>query len=199
MGKPWSARAVLVVLALTASAGCRTARPTAPRVPDDQIAALMERSRRAEEAFAAAQAAGTVEEKKRLYVQTLEIEPSHGRALNNLGLLYLEEEDYPQAVAYLREAVKQLPGSAEPRFNLGYAYEAAGRPGTAQEHYEAAVRLSPEEPDYLESLARVYLKRRDNLGEARDLLEKALSVETRPLHVQWIQEQIQVLDVGLLP
>ena len=38
-----------------------------------------------------------------------------GRAHNNLGLLLLGQERYGEAVTELREAVKALPDSAEPR------------------------------------------------------------------------------------
>ena len=59
--------------------------------------------------------------------------------------------------------------------------------------------LSPQEPDYLESLARVYIKRQASLSTARDLLERALAHESRPDNVKWIQEQFKALETGPIP
>jgi hypothetical protein len=68
-----------------------------------------------------------------------------------------------------------------------------GRRRSAAEQYRAAVELAPEEADYLESLARVRLKLGFPAEETQDLLERALEVETRPAHVEWVQEQLRAL------
>jgi Flp pilus assembly protein TadD len=139
------------------------------------------------------------EGQKRLYLQALEADPSMGKAWNNLGLIYLDEGSYGEAVRMLREACKRMPGSAAPRFNLGYTYELIGRLADAEEQYRVAVELAPEDPDYLESLARMHLRRRDYLVEAEELLRRALHFETRPEHVEWINHQLDSLRHGYIP
>ena len=49
------------------------------------------------------------------------------------------------------------------------------------------------------SLARVYIRRRDRLSEAEELLKRALALETRPDHVKWIKGQLEALHADILP
>jgi tetratricopeptide (TPR) repeat protein len=190
--------ALLAALLVPAWA-CRTPRPDRVEVPEEDIRAMLERKGQALGLFEEALAAEAQDERKELYLRALSLDPGLGKAHNNLGLIYLEEGDYGEAVRLLREAAKRMPGSPAPRFNLGYAYELVGRLGAAEEHYAAAARMAPDEPDYLESLARVHIRRRDHLGEARDVLMAALRVETRPEHVKWINAQLESLQKGFVP
>ena len=188
---------LLVCLLLVTATGCRSA---GPRLSAAELKALMERNRQAQELFQQALAAGADPKRQEdLYRQAIGLVHDLGKAHNNLGLLLLDQERYEEAMPELREAVKELPESAEPRFNLGYAYELIGRLPEAEDEYAGAVRLSPQEPDYLESLARVYIKRQASLGRARSLLERALAHEVRPDNVTWIHEQFKALDTGPIP
>jgi len=192
---------MLWVLALSLFlCSCGAPMQRSPEVPAEQIEVLLERQQEAEALFQdALRAEGQPEEQKKLYLRALELDPSHGRAHNNLGLIYLEQENYGEAIRSLREAAKRLPANPVPRFNLGYAYELIGRLESAQEQYGAAANIAPEEPDYLESLARVHIKRGERLDKAEELLEKALRVETRPKHVEWIRAQLDGLDRNIIP
>jgi len=177
-----------------------SAPPKGPQLSPEEIRLLMERQRQARELFEQALSLeGKPEEQKKLYMQAIDLDPSAGKAQNNLGLICLAEKDYPEAVRWLSEAVKRMPGDAAPRFNLGYAYEVVGRLSSAEEQYGMAAKISPDEPDYMESLARVYIRRRDHLSAAEELLKKALAVETRPANVKWIDDQIGFLEKGLVP
>ena len=191
--------AVVLICLLSAMAfGCRAAGP-AP-MSAAELQALMERERQAQELFQQALSAeGDPKRQEDLYRQAAGIAPDMGKAHNNLGLLLLAQERYDEAVPELREAVKDAPDRAEPRFNLGYAYELIGRLPEAEDGYAAAVRLCPDEADYLESLARVYIKLKQFPDKTRDLLERALTHETRPDHVRWIDEQLGELRSGLIP
>ncbi len=179
---------------------CSMPGPRAPEVPTQQIEVLLEQKLKAQGLVEQALALdGEPAEQKVLYLKALGLDPSLANAYNNLGLVYLEEGNYGEAVRLLREAAKRMPGNPVPRFNLGYTYELVGRLGSAQEQYAAAASMAPDEPDYVESLARVYIRRRDRLGEARDLLKDALRVETRPDHVKWINDQLEMLQKGFIP
>jgi cytochrome c-type biogenesis protein CcmH/NrfF len=73
----------------------------------------------------------------------------------------------------LARAVSLEPGDAELRLALGRALDGAGRTGEAAEHYAAAARLRPLDPDpaYLQAFALV---RSGNSGDARAVLEQSL-------------------------
>lgn len=174
--------------------GCRTPERARPAVPSEEIRELVQRSGEARSLFEKALSLeGQPAEQERLYREAVETDASLGEAHNNLGVLHLAHERYSKAIASLRRAVRRLPGRAEPRFNLGLAYEMVGRRRSAAEQYRAAVELAPEEADYLESLARVRLKLGFPAEETQKLLERALEVETRPAHVEWVQEQLRAL------
>jgi Flp pilus assembly protein TadD len=191
--------AVLAAILSLAAVSCGSV-PGGAAIPEGDIRALVENSERARELFDQALALdGQPDEQKRLYREVLELDPSLGRAHNNLGLLCLAEGAYGDAVASLREAVKRLPHEGEPRFNLGYAYELIGRLESAETYYGAALDLAPDEPDYLESLARLHIRRRHRLDHAADLLERALALETRPEHVEWIRDNLNGLRKGTVP
>jgi tetratricopeptide (TPR) repeat protein len=190
------AQAVLALLVCS----CQVPGAQRPEVPSEQIQALLQRKQEAQSLFDKAVALeAQPEEQKKLYLEALRLDPSLGKAYNNLGVICLDAGGYEEAVLWLREAVKRMPGDAAARFNLGYAYELIGRLWTAEEQYRAAAKLSPDEPDYLESFARVCIRLREDLGDARKLLGRALSLETRPDRVAWIQSQIELIDSGVLP
>jgi len=44
----------------------------------------------------------------------------------------------------------------------------------------------------------VYIKREASVSRTRDLLERALAHETRPEHVEWIQ-QFEAMRMGPIP
>jgi Flp pilus assembly protein TadD len=190
---------MLLVLALLWGASLVSCSTPQPEVPADQIARLLEQKKQAASLVQEALGKeGQREEQKKLYMKALELDPSLGQAYNNLGLLYLEDGDYGEAVRLLREAVKRMPGDPVPRFNLGYAYELVGRLESAEEHYEGAAKLSGDDPDYLECYARVLIRRREQFGRAEGLLRRALERETRPENVKWIHEQLEAMDKGFV-
>ena len=193
--------AVMCAVGIASLCGCQVRLPGQrdDEALAEQVREMARRRKQAEALLAEAVAADDAGRKEELYREALSLDPSYGKAHNNLGLVYLEGGDYGEAIGSLREAVQYLPYEPEPRFNLGYAYELVGRLESAGEQYEAAVRLSPKDPDYLESAARVMLRRSGPGDEAVRYLRRALEVETRPEHVAWIREQLTALGYGMTP
>ncbi len=168
-------------------------------LPREQIEVMAERERRAQELFGQALDAADAAHQKETYREAIRLNPLLAKAYNNLAVIYLKEGGHGEAIRLLREAAARAPGSPVPRFNLGYAYELIGRLRDAEAEYAAAVAAGPQDPDYLESLARVHIRRRDRLGEAKELLRRALREETRPERVKWINTQLESLEKGFLP
>lgn len=65
----------------------------------------------------------------------------------NLGVAYLEQQDYAEAVNALETAVLLEPAHPEAHFNLAMAYEKAGRLGDAMKEIVAALQISPTDLD----------------------------------------------------
>ena len=62
--------------------------------------------------------AGNIAEAKELYLASLKLDPGYTDALNNLGLIFIHEKDYPTGRKYLEKAVRIKPGYALPYYNL---------------------------------------------------------------------------------
>jgi Flp pilus assembly protein TadD len=65
----------------------------------------------------------------------------------NLGLAYLERQDYPNAVSALETSVSRGPQHPEAHFNLALAYEKAARLSDAMREIIVALRIAPADPD----------------------------------------------------
>ena len=78
--------------------------------------------------------AGNVQEAAKYFDLCLQIEPASGRANQYRGDCALEEQQTPEAIAYLRKARDLEPGNPEILFDLARAQTAAG-------NYEAAWAL----------------------------------------------------------
>ncbi len=65
----------------------------------------------------------------------------------DLGLAYLEQRDYSDAIDALRTSVALGPQHLEPHFNLAIAYENAHRLSDAMREIVTALRFAPADPD----------------------------------------------------
>ncbi|MBI4881787.1 MAG: tetratricopeptide repeat protein [Planctomycetes bacterium] len=101
------------------------------------------------------------EASERLLRQALACDPYFGPAHNNLGVLYLEQGDLPQAAQEFECARKLLPGHPDPRLNLGLTLERAGRFREALQAYEEVHDACPEHVPAIQTLVRLRVR----LGE----------------------------------
>ena len=79
-------------------------------------------------------------EVERYLRQALVGHPRYDRALNDLGALYIQREDYASAIDPLERANDIRPTLAS-RYNLGLAYLNESRVGAAREQFEGAAKL----------------------------------------------------------
>lgn len=63
-----------------------------------------------------------IEEAKDIYKEILVQDPGNINSLNDMGVLFLHEGRYEDAINYLRKAVKLKPKFANPFYNLACAY-----------------------------------------------------------------------------
>mmetsp|Transcript_14948 Transcript_14948/g.47558 ORF Transcript_14948/g.47558 Transcript_14948/m.47558 type:complete len:503 (+) Transcript_14948:88-1596(+) len=74
------------------------------------------------------------------------VDPTNHQALGLLGTVFLQENDFPNAVETLEKAAK-LPGAKEDSsifYNLGYAKLMNDRPEEALEGFEASLKINPD-------------------------------------------------------
>ena len=88
------------------------------------------------------------------YEKVLSIDPGHVEALNNRGVLYLQEKDYASARSYFEKAIRLKPNYVDPYYNLACVSAAAGQLQQSLRYLQKAVSMDPgvkawaqEDPD----------------------------------------------------
>ncbi|WP_119300271.1 tetratricopeptide repeat protein [Dongia deserti] len=100
-------------------------------------------------------------------------------AAQQLGQLLRSNKKFEEAAKVYGVAIDRL-GKLEPEdwqlfYYRGISYERAKQWPTAEKDFEKALELSPDEPYVLNYLAYTWVERRENLKQAFEMLEKAVS------------------------
>jgi tetratricopeptide (TPR) repeat protein len=103
---------------------------------------------------------------KELEEQLLKMENVDGVSFNNLGLMYLDRKNYPQAEQYFRKAIKVSPNLSNAYNNLGIVLSDTGRNEEAYINYKKAIEINPNYANAYSNLGVYYT---DNM-----LYEKAI-------------------------
>jgi tetratricopeptide (TPR) repeat protein len=88
--------------------------------------------------------------------KTVELQPMHSEALNQLGSAALLAGDFARAETLFRRAVESRPGNAEAQYNLALVLDRLTRPEEARLHYLRFLERVP--PEYAELAAEVRRK-----------------------------------------
>lgn len=90
------------------------------------------------------------------YLKTLELNPRHAMALNNLGAVYNRQSRFAEAQASARQAADLRPDLACAWDNLACAALGLKQGSNAVASAEQAVRHDPKNKDFLYNLGRAY-------------------------------------------
>jgi Flp pilus assembly protein TadD len=82
------------------------------------------------------------------YKHTLELDPGHAGALNNLGLIALDQQDFAQAEGLFLASIAREPDDAKRWFLLARARLGKGDRAGAREAVQHALALRPQQPDF---------------------------------------------------
>jgi tetratricopeptide (TPR) repeat protein len=82
------------------------------------------------------------------YSAVLRIDPAHKSALNNLGVMALEDARFAEAREYFLKALKQGRGTAKSYYLLARADLALGNTEEAKAAIENALKREPAQPEY---------------------------------------------------
>ncbi|PZR74393.1 MAG: hypothetical protein DLM73_08060 [Chthoniobacterales bacterium] len=85
---------------------------------------------------------------KMFYQLVLNADPAHKGALNNLGVLALNENQFVAAANCFRHALAQEPRNAKTHFLLAKALAAMGEVAAARVEAARAVELAPDQPEF---------------------------------------------------
>jgi tetratricopeptide (TPR) repeat protein len=123
--------------------------------------------------------AGRSEEAEKILREVLKTYPHNENALNALGIIALEREDYGQAIDLFEQALRWLGPTdvfnSTLRNNLGVVYGRLQRYPEAVLNYQGAIAISPGDPQYHTNLGKV-LVRMGRFREGRAEFERALAL-----------------------
>ena len=210
------AAAVLALLAVLGAGGCGstassrdTAADTGPALPDYGAAARL-----AEQAYAKEMAARRDLEKERfesaekkfneaieLYRQSIAQSRSLPFVWNNLGVLYMDAQNYVPAAEAFRNAADLDPNDPRPLENLGTLYHRVGRDAEALRYFGEALARDPSWLPALRGTVRCALRLPTGTGvsdeELLSRVERALMIE-RDAEWRAVFERAQVRLQGKL-
>ena len=84
---------------------------------------------------------GRLKDAKRLYKETLRIDPGYVDALNNLAVIYMREKNFLEARRNLEKAIRLKPENVDPYYNLACLYAMKGEATKSLAHLRKAVSL----------------------------------------------------------
>ena len=84
---------------------------------------------------------GRLQDARRLYQKALMVDPGYVSALNNLGVIYIQEANYSKARDSLENAIHLKPRYVDPHYNLACLYALKGEAMKSLGHLKRAVLL----------------------------------------------------------
>lgn len=91
---------------------------------------------------------GRIKEAKRLYLEILKVDPGYVDALNNLGVIHMNERDFSVAQLRFQEAVRLKPGYVDPHYNLACIFALKGDMNQSLAHLKRAASLHQSVKDW---------------------------------------------------
>jgi tetratricopeptide (TPR) repeat protein len=133
---------------------------------------------------------GRRDDAQQCFMHALELDPYHGAAHNDLGVVHFEAGDLYEAAVQFDAASKYLPKRHEPLYNMGLVLEEGGQLRQAADAYSHALRLAPDDLAVMEALARTWVKLDHDYRETVGLLRECLTRERSPEWQRWITLQL---------
>ena len=186
--------ALAATLTLAAACASNHAGPYAPLDETRRDTALAERlTRRAADLITSDPA-----QAEALLRDALAADLYHGPAHNNLGVLYLKMEPSRlyEAAGEFEWARKLMPGHPDPRLNLAYTLELAGRSDDAINGYRAALEVDPNHLPTIQALARLQVRTGKKDALTSKLLQNIVFRTTDEPWRQWARGQVIRLETA---
>lgn len=129
------------------------------------------------------------EEAEKLLREALNADLFHGPAHNNLGVVYLAQGKLYEAAAEFEWARKVMPGHPDPRMNLAFTLELAGRTDDAISTYASALEVYPDHLPTMQALARLQLRAGRTDEQTRHYLDEIAMRGETPEWQEWAKKQ----------
>lgn len=110
---------------------------------------------------------GRLRDAKRLYRETLKLDPGYVDALNNLGVIFIHDRDFTAARSSFEKAIRLEPGNVDPYYNLACVCAVMGEIKVSLTYLKKAVSLNKSVIDWARKDAD--LKRLRGLSEFEEI------------------------------
>lgn len=117
---------------------------------------------------------GNLADAEKLYSQILKESPNEGNVLNLLGFLKIQNNQFQDAIEYLKKAAEIYPTFFDAWFNLGLAYKSNKEFAKSLEAYEKAASIKADNPYIYFNMANIYEAYLNDTFKAIEYYEKAL-------------------------
>ncbi len=119
---------------------------------------------------------GQYEKSKIWETELLTVVNIDAKSYNDLGLMYLNREDYKQAEIYLRKSIALDPKLSNAHNNLGIVLASTGRVEESALSYKKAIEINPNYANAYNNLG-IYYTNTGQYQEAKTALEKAIQLD----------------------
>lgn len=194
-GNARGARAyVLLWLVLCCLCGCSQLRAKTEGTYTTMLQTPIENAEKAKQLNTKALAdmrKGDLEKSEKLLKAALVADVNYAPAHNNLGQIYLQRHQLYLAAWEFEFATSLMPEKAEPYLNLGLVYETAGQLHTAKEYYLQAQAISPQDPQVIGCLARIFVKLDDDPIQTAYYLQQVVMHQDNNHWSKWARELLE--------
>ena len=112
------------------------------------------------------------------YRKVLDVDPGQIELAGQVASLLARQDDFPQAIDVLKDAIKAKPNAAEPLLQLAFIYaKYLGRTDQAIDYVNRAIAIDPHNIDAYERLCEIALAAGDE-KKALETLDRAAALKT---------------------
>ena len=119
---------------------------------------------------------GRVREAETLWLKAAELDPKNSLCRLQLAVVYQQTGRHREALKHYEEIAMADPNDALVQLNMGRVWVKLNDMERAEQAFQQAIRLAPDQPESHSSLAELYLQARRNLAEAVALAETAVKL-----------------------
>ena len=121
---------------------------------------------------------GEMDKALEAYRKVLNVDPGQSTLASRVAVLLIQQEDFPQAIDVLKDAIKANPNDAEPYHQLAFIYaKYLKKTDQAVDYANRAIALNPEDIEAYQRLCEIELAAGQE-QKALDALERATKVRS---------------------
>jgi tetratricopeptide (TPR) repeat protein len=121
---------------------------------------------------------GEMDQALEAYRQVLNVDPGQSDLASRVAAMLIRQDDFPQAIDVLRDAIKANPNDAEPYRQLAFIYaKYLKKTDQAVDYANRAIALNPRDIEAYERLCEIELAAGEE-KKAREVLERAAKVHS---------------------